>query len=159
MDYSRRDIAMMIGAAAAIPAGAQSTSNVLPSKVFVFEDIPVRNSGPEGQNKSRKVMEGSTHGGFYIESHITQLAPGLSPHPPHRHVHEEILMLREGTLDVYINGKTTRATAGSVCYMGSNEEHSVKNVGTTPAMYFIVELREKGPSQQGPSGTGPRSES
>lgn len=146
MEYSRRDLAMIMSTTtAAVSSSAQAPSTKLPSKVFVFEDIPVRNSGPEGQNRSRKVMEGSTHGGFYIESHITQLAPGLSPHTPHRHVHEEILMLREGTLDVYIEGKITRATAGSVCYMGSNEEHNVKNVGTTPAMYFIVELRQDPP--------------
>ena len=38
-------------------------------------------------------------------------------------------MLQTGMLDVTIEGKVTRVTAGSVVYVNSNEEHGWKNPG------------------------------
>jgi len=65
-------------------------------------------------------------------------APGAMPHPPHRHVHSEMFLLREGTLELTVNGKTYRWDRDRlVC--ASNEEHGVKNVGERPANLFVVE--------------------
>lgn len=71
---------------------------------------------------------------------MTELGPGQSPHAPHRHVNEEVLMLRRGILDATFGGKTTRLTAGSVIYMESNMEHGWRNPGTEPAEYFVIAL-------------------
>src|SRR5262245_50351095 len=87
MTYSRREMALLAGALAT-RALAQSPKPMLTSKTYVFEDLPVK---VNGLNKGRKVLEGSTHGGFAIESHITELAPGQMPHAPHHHLHEEIM--------------------------------------------------------------------
>ena len=51
-------------------------------------------------------------------------------------------MLRQGTVEVICNGVTTKMGPGSVSYNGSNEEHSLKNVGAENAIYFVVELRQ-----------------
>ena len=64
----------------------------------------------------------------------------MAPHAPHHHTHEEILMLRSGQLDVTIQGVTTRASAGSVVYVNSNEEHGWKNPGPARAQYFVIAL-------------------
>ena len=153
MTYSRRDLTMLMGALAAGAAGAAAQEakstpkapaeplKVLPSHVYKFEDMPVRPGGPNNANKSRAVMHGTTHGGFAVEVHETELAPGLMPHPPHHHIHEEIIMLRQGIVEVTCNGVTTKMGPGSVSYNASNEEHSLKNVGTENAIYFVVELR------------------
>src|SRR5262245_26831398 len=105
MNYSRRDFALFFPAlmAAAGVAGAEAPG--LKSKTYPFDDLPVRNSG---QNKIRAVLDGKTRGGFPVEMHITELAPGLAPHPPHRHVHEEMIMVREGTLEVTIAGRSAK---------------------------------------------------
>jgi quercetin dioxygenase-like cupin family protein len=55
-------------------------------------------------------------------------------------VHEEMLLLREGTMEITIEGKKSRLGPGGVVYVASNEEHGWQNVGTTPARYFIVAL-------------------
>ncbi len=153
MNYSRRDLSLLLGvlAAGTVDGAAQNPPStpkapaapltVLPSKVYRFEDLAVR-ANPNGATKGRAVMHGTTHNGFSVEVHITELQPGMMPHPPHHHVHEEIIMLKEGTVEVMCNGVTTKMGPGSVSYNGSNEEHSLKNVGTTPATYFVVELRE-----------------
>jgi quercetin dioxygenase-like cupin family protein len=75
-----------------------------------------------------------------VELHMTELGPGQAPHAPHSHVHEEVLMLRRGTLDATFGGKTARLTAGSVIYMESNMEHGWRNPGTEPAEYFVIAL-------------------
>src|SRR5215471_3701514 len=41
-----------------------------------------------------------------LEMHVTTLAPGHAPHPPHRHLHEELMIVRSGTLEVLQNGTT-----------------------------------------------------
>jgi quercetin dioxygenase-like cupin family protein len=49
-------------------------------------------------------------------------------------------MIREGTLEITIEGKVTIAGPGSVVYAASNDMHGWKNVGTTPAHYFVIAL-------------------
>ena len=133
MNYSRRDLALLIPALAA----AQQQPKNLPARVFKYDDLPVR---VNGENKSRAVMKGETHSGFQIELHMTELGPGQAPHPPHKHVHEELLMLKDGSLDVTVNGQTTRVTAGSIVYVASNEMHGWRNPGEGPAQYFVIAL-------------------
>jgi quercetin dioxygenase-like cupin family protein len=133
MSCSRRDLAFFIPALAA----AQQTPKGLPSRVFKYDDLPVR---VNGENKSRAVMKGETHSGFQIELHMTELGAGQAPHAPHKHVHEELLMLKDGSLDVTISGQTTHVTAGSIVYVASNEMHGWRNPGTDPAQYFVIAL-------------------
>jgi quercetin dioxygenase-like cupin family protein len=137
MPYSRRDLALLLPALTAGAAAAQDPKKTLPSKVYKFEDLPVK---VNGQNKSRAVLNGELHSGLPVELHITELAAGQSPHAPHKHEHEEIVMLQSGQLDVTVGGQTTRATAGSVVYFASNELHGSHNPGPDPAMYFVIAL-------------------
>ena len=141
MNYSRRDFGILLPALA-VASVATAQTPALPSKTYAFDDLPVRNNGA---NKSRAVLEGNTHGGFPVEMHITELAPGLAPHPPHHHAHEEMIMIREGTLEVTISGKSTKLGPGSVAYVASNEEHGWQNVGTTRAQYFVLALGRENP--------------
>jgi quercetin dioxygenase-like cupin family protein len=133
MNYSRRDLALLVPALAA----AQQPPKVLPLRVFKYDDLPVR---VNGENKARAVMKGETHSGFQIELHMTELGPGQAPHPPHKHVHEELLMLKDGSLDVSVSGQTTHVTAGSIVYVASNEMHGWRNPGDGPAQYFVIAL-------------------
>jgi quercetin dioxygenase-like cupin family protein len=126
---------LLLPAWAAASGAAQQKA--LPSKAYKYEDLVVRGNGP---NISRAVLNGETHSGFPVELHITELGAGQSPHPPHKHVHEELLMLRSGILDATITGETTRVTAGSVVYLASNDLHGWRNPGPGPAQYFVISL-------------------
>jgi quercetin dioxygenase-like cupin family protein len=143
MKLSRRNLAAMLPAlAAAQMAPAPSEDKpTLPSKAYRFEDLPVK---VNGQNRSRDVFNGKNHAGFPLELHITELGPGQAPHAPHRHVHEEIVMLQTGLLDVTIEGMVTRVTAGSVVYANSNDLHGWKNPGPEPARYFVIAIGREG---------------
>ena len=122
----------------AILAGAAaSPAASLPSKTYRFEDMPVRKGAT---TTSRAILRGETHSGFEIEIHQTELTAGQAPHPPHKHVHEEMVMLREGSLEVTISGRAVTLGPGSIAYVASGEEHGWRNVGSTPATYFVLAL-------------------
>ena len=137
MNYSRRDLALLLPAVAAASAQAQTDGQVLPARAYKYEDLPVK---VNKTSKGRAVLRGDTHSGYPVELHLTELDPGQAPHAPHRHVHEEIFMLREGTVDMTISGKTTRLGPGSVAYIASNELHGLINSGTEAAHYFVIAL-------------------
>lgn len=139
MKLSRRDLSALLPALAAAQAAmAQSKEKpALASKAYRFEDLPEK---VNGQNRSRDVFNGKNHSGFPVDIHITELGPGQMPHAAHHHVHEEIVMLQTGLLDVTIEGKLTRVTPGSVVYVNSNEEHGWKNPGPERAQYFVMAI-------------------
>jgi mannose-6-phosphate isomerase-like protein (cupin superfamily) len=62
------------------------------------------------------------------------------PHPAHHHAHEEVFLVREGTLEVTITGRASRLGPGSLAYVASNEEHGIRNPETTHAQYFVIAL-------------------
>lgn len=138
MEWSRRELCLMLPAlVVGLGLEADAEDVALPSKAYPFENLPVR---VNGENKSRHVFGGKTHTGFLVELHETDLAPGSAPHPPHHHDHEEIFMMREGTLEVTIEGKTSRIGPGSAAYVASNEVHGIHNPGPGHAQYFVFAL-------------------
>jgi mannose-6-phosphate isomerase-like protein (cupin superfamily) len=49
-------------------------------------------------------------------------------------------LIREGTMELAVSGTSYRLGPGSVGFVRSNDEHGIKNVGTTPAAYFVVAI-------------------
>ena len=136
MDYSRRDLGL-VSLLAAAAAKATAASNVLPSQMYRFEDLPVK---VNGKNRARAVLKGETHAGLPLDMHMTELGLGQMPHPPHHHVHEEMILIQSGTVEVTIAGKKSKLGPGSSAYIASNEEHSCLNIGEGPALYFVLAI-------------------
>jgi quercetin dioxygenase-like cupin family protein len=118
---------------------ANAALETLPSKCYEFSSLPEK-TNPETHNETRSVFDGLTHDGVHLDMHITTLMPGLMPHPEHHHEWEELMMLQTGTLEMTIQGKKTRLGPGSVIYVYSNEQHGLKNVGDSPAQYFVLAI-------------------
>jgi quercetin dioxygenase-like cupin family protein len=135
----RRDLVYLLPAVAAAQEKKQPAPKPkLASKVYVYEQLAVKESG---QNKQRAVLNGLLHSGFPLECHLTELGPGQMPHAEHRHAHEEMVLLQSGALDVTIEGKTTRLSPGSLAIVASNEMHGWKNPSQTErAQYFVIAL-------------------
>lgn len=141
MKFSRRDLAMILPALAATKAVAQSQQiATLPAKVYHSARIPY--IGDE-KKKGRAFFRDAEHSGFNLEAHETVLGAGTETHAPHKHEHEEIVIVVEGTTQTFMEGKTETVEAGSVIYFGSNQMHSLRNAGTTPCRYYVIELRGK----------------
>ena len=136
MRYSRREMCLWLPAVAASGLIA-AEGKTLGTKVSRFEDLPA-NEG--GKNRFRPIVEGLLHDGHPIEAHATELAPGNMPHGSHTHKHEEMFLIREGTVEVTVNGKATRLGPGGVAFIGSGDDHGIRNVGDTNAHYFVIAL-------------------
>ena len=136
MELTRRKACLSLLLLSRATAWASQLAS-LTSKTYRFEDLPV---SKEKQVTYRDILGGRTHTGDYLEAHETVLEPAAMPHPPHRHVGEELFLISNGTLEVTISGKRTRLGPGSAFFIASNEEHSIRNVGDTPAQYFGITL-------------------
>jgi mannose-6-phosphate isomerase-like protein (cupin superfamily) len=151
MKCSRRDLGLLLPAIVAAsasraiaqqgaPAGGADSVEKLPvmkTHAFKFDELAVT---ANGQNKQRRMFTAKTHTGFKMESHQSDIAPGEVNHPPHQHLREEMMLIREGVMELTISGKPYRLGPGDVGVIGSNEMHNAKNVGTTRAQYFIVNI-------------------
>lgn len=146
---NRREACLAVAALAALgrkalPAQVEETSAPAKdivfshSETFTYNHLPITEL-PNG-GTMRRVLSGILVTGEYIEVHETMLPPGKMPHPPHRHRNSEILYIREGKLEFLNDGKPEPVGPGGVVFTASNVLHGLKNVGDTPATYFVVAI-------------------
>lgn len=140
-EVNRRDFGMLAAAFAAMAGAAEGQGAgdyaTEKSTVFRFSELPVTKG--ESGGESRAVMHGVLPTGEFVEVHETMLPAGQTPHPPHRHSHSEFILIREGKLEHWNNGKVEQvAGPGDIIFNAHLVGHGVKNVGTTPAHYFVV---------------------
>jgi quercetin dioxygenase-like cupin family protein len=140
--FARTDV--VVAATAVLAAGATlaglavsraATALQMRSRVFDWSQLK-----PEASKtgERREVFDAPTATLERLASHVTTLNPGQAPHPAHKHPEEELMIVRQGTLEVALNGQTTRVETGGMIFCASNEMHGLRNVGTTPAIYYVV---------------------
>lgn len=118
-------------------AAPESPPARMGSTVFPWDKFTAR---PTPVGERRDVANNPTVTLDRFESHITTLNPGQASHAPHRHPQEELIILKEGRLEVHLNGVTQEVGPGSVMFYASNDAHAVRNVGTTRATYWVINL-------------------
>jgi quercetin dioxygenase-like cupin family protein len=100
-----------------------------------WDSLPVR-STPIGQVRS--VFSNSTPTLDKFEVHITTLRPGMLSHAVHHHPWEEIILIKDGDVEVSINGQKHHAGPGYMLFYASHDPHNLKNVGDKPATYYVI---------------------
>ncbi|MFO1488312.1 MAG: cupin domain-containing protein [Verrucomicrobiota bacterium] len=125
-----------ICATAAVVAFAQSAAKpLMASRVFNWSEMKVDTTKT---GERRALFDVPTANLTRFESHITTLNPGEVPHTAHRHPEEEMMILKEGTLQVVQNDQTNRVEAGGIIFCASNELHGMRNIGTNRATYYVI---------------------
>ena len=142
MNWSRRKICAAMPALLAMCQASAQAKATLPSKIYQLDELEEHSSGSVA---IRNMFNGPIFEGTTISLHESDLAPHSAPHPPHRHRHEEMVFVREGTLEFTLNGVPMRAGMGSVLFAGSNDLHGIRNPDDTHAKYFVLAL---GPENQ-----------
>lgn len=139
MSLTRREMCALLPAILPLAAQLQAFAedNSLPSGAFWFDRAPMHVANNHA--RVRLMMRGKLATGEGIEVHQTTLPPGGAPTATtHHHPHSEMWLIREGTIELTVYDKCYRLEPGSVGFVRSNEEHGIRNVGTAPAMYFVV---------------------
>jgi XRE family transcriptional regulator, regulator of sulfur utilization len=103
---------------------------------FVDWDSLVPRYTPVGRSMS--VFDNPTPALDKFEVHITTLRPGMFSHAVHHHAWEEMLLIKEGSVEVSINGKKHPAGPGFLIFFASHDPHNLKNVGATDATYYVI---------------------
>lgn len=136
-------------------SGAPATAEepVLGSVAISWDDIMAIPTGTSG--RARQVMRTPTATLDELEMHVTWLPAGQTTHAPHTHPNEEVIVVREGTLEAFQNGKRTRVGPGGILFMASNQPHNVVNVGDVTAVYHVINWLSPG-MKKAQSATSPQ---
>jgi quercetin dioxygenase-like cupin family protein len=141
---TRRDILVALMGASLTLAGVHvvhGRAAVMGSTVFDWNSFT---AVPNKTGAVRKVVQEPTATLDELEIHITTLNPGETPHPPHQHPDEELLIVKEGTVEALVNGQTKRVGPGSIIFQAANQPHSIRNVGDSPATYHVIKWNSPG---------------
>src|SRR5438876_3859300 len=122
-------------AAASSLATVVAQTHVQKSTVYAWSDADTK---PNDWGAVRQVMRAPTPTLDELEIHISTLAPGKSPHAPHQHQHEELLIVKDGTLETFQSGTTRRVGPGGIIFQASNQPHNLTNRGQPPATYHVI---------------------
>ena len=130
--------AATIAVTAAVVALAQSSAKpVMHSAVLSWAGFKAE---PTKSGLRRECFDAHTATLERLECHVTTLNPGAAPHAAHQHPEEEVLIVKEGVLEVMQNGQTNRVEAGGIIFQASNEPHGLRNPATNPAVYYVVKI-------------------
>ena len=129
--------AALLGSAATL-AVMRAEPSVARSTTFDWTKLEAK---PIEVGSRREVMRSATPTLDQLEIHITTLNAGAVSHPPHRHSEEELLIVKEGMVETLQNGKATKLGPGSIIFHSSNDLHNIRNMGTQPATYHVVQWR------------------
>jgi len=111
-------------------------SDPLQSKVFDWTTLVPT---PTKTGQRRNVFDAPTGTLDRLHGHITTLNPGENTGPLHRHPQEELVIIREGTIEVNIDGRKQVVGPGSIVFFAVNENENMTNVGSTPATYTVIQ--------------------
>jgi mannose-6-phosphate isomerase-like protein (cupin superfamily) len=135
---------------------------------FSEEPLPIETHlrGGEGFLESRQgwksypLFKGSTPILAGMKAHVSVLSPGHCPHPPHRHVEEELLVVLDGEAEILIanspdptDAAVKRFGPGSFVYYPAYQHHTIRNVSAAPVTYLMLKWQAAPLEVQEPLGT------
>jgi len=128
-----------LAATAGVTSFAEDASpSLTQSHAFSLKSLKVvqQKSGWE----TRPVLSGKMANGEALDVHHSSLPAGQMPHPPHQHKQAELMVLLDGKIDFYNNSVTEHMVSGDIAFAAPNQLHGWKNVGDTPARYYVIEF-------------------
>lgn len=134
-------LVVLVSAAFTASSAAPSDAPILGSTAVTWDEIQAM--GPP-ESRARQVFRNPTATLDELELHVTTLPAGQDSHPPHKHPDEELIIIKQGTLEAMVNGVTRRVGPGSVIFQAANQLHGIRNVGDTPAVYHVIRWNSPG---------------
>ena len=125
----------------AVSIKAQDQLSSVESGVYQWAEHPVTLSE---KRESRNIMEGSSPHFEYLEMHATTQYPGAAPSTAHANSDiEEVIIVKEGVMEITIEGKSEVLGAGGVILLTPQNMHSLRNIGNENLTYYVMRYRSK----------------
>jgi mannose-6-phosphate isomerase-like protein (cupin superfamily) len=133
-------LGLALGWAAREVARARELAATVPSETVTLERVEMKEYRYEGQpaGKIGLYVQGETPASTQFVTGRFVLDPGKTPHTPHTHVEEEVMIVESGRGEIFCDGKTTQVGPGSVMFTTPNAPHGITNTGTTPLVFYFV---------------------
>jgi len=130
-------------------AQAREWAAVLASQTLTVDQLKMSTYEDRGNPVGRVglYVQGETPGCSSLVTGRFILDPGKSPHPPHVHDDEEVLIVGSGHGEIICDGKTTKVGPGSMMYSTPNVAHGINNTGQEPLTFYFVKWTPRGNSQ------------
>ena len=122
-------------ALAAVASLRAAAPDALPSQVFSWDKLAVQKTAT---GEKRDVVDSPTQTLAKLSAHISTLNPGERSSAPRLHLQEEVIFVKEGQIEATFDGHTAIAGPGSMIFFEAHAVTSMKNVGTTPATYLVL---------------------
>ncbi len=126
--------------------GNLKLSLVLNSKIYPLQ-IPCPLSDDENW-KPFPIFKGITGSLWRISCHISALAKGSSPHAPHTHEEEELLLLLCGTVNLrlpdtqsLVKNQSMNLKKGQFVYYPAYFAHTLQTISEAPANYLMFKWK------------------
>jgi hypothetical protein len=93
--------------------------------------------------KAHPIFRGPTPNVLHLGCHVSVLDPGASPHEPHSHPEEEVLVVLDGEADLVLleeggsGERVERARPGALAYYSGQQRHTIRGAGERPATYMM----------------------
>ena len=138
METRRDAIAMM--STALFAAGAEPGIAKTGPWIKGLEDAQHREP-PFGE--AHIYFKGETDQLRLLELLRVRLNPGQSPHPPHQHPEEELLLVVEGEGEFVLDGEASSCSAGTMLYAAPGHLHGINNTGSEPLTLHVFKWQPK----------------
>ena len=124
---------------------AAERAEILKSQTVTLEQVKMTDYSDRGSvvGKLGIYLAGDTPESSKFVTGRLILDAGKTPHPPHTHLEEEIMVIEQGTGEIDVDGKITKVGPGSVMYTTPNVPHGIINTGKTPIVFYFIKWAPK----------------
>jgi mannose-6-phosphate isomerase-like protein (cupin superfamily) len=132
--WSYREVAF------ALDEGRRATSGTIN-----LDQVEMRSFTDKGEavGKNGVYLAGDTPASSKFVTGRFVLEAGKSPHAPHTHAEEEVMIIESGHGEILCDGKTTKIGPGSVMYTTPNVSHGITNTGSEPIVFYYVKWESR----------------
>lgn len=121
--------------------------------------LPLQRNETQGW-RPHKLFRGSTPTLDSMASHASILEPGRSPHAPHAHIEEELLIVLDGEAEILLadgpseeGARVERLHPGEFVYHAPYSYHTIRNAAAAPVTYLMFKWRAAPANNAAPLAT------
>ena len=126
-------------------AFSREKAGLLESTTINLADLKMNDYAYDGKvvGKIGLYLAGNTSKSDKFVTGRLVLNPGETPHPPHTHPEEEIMVIEQGTGEISVGGKITKIAPGTVMYTAPEVPHGIVNTGKEPIVFTFIKWAAK----------------
>jgi mannose-6-phosphate isomerase-like protein (cupin superfamily) len=133
-------VVLLVGWSAREVAHAREKADAVTSRTITLDQVKMQDYRFDSKDvgSAGAYVQGDTPASTKFITGRFVLKPGQTPHTPHKHVEEEVMIIESGNGEIFCDGETTKIGPGSVMYTAPNAPHGIVNTGDKPIVFYFV---------------------